>query len=362
MAKKEKLSKAEIAKQQKMLQQQEKERKQQMLSPFEIHVMPQRFIGAEVSKKQSRKKFPWKIVLIVVLVLVFLASIVFGAYQLYKTLNQPINNNAVNNVEKVNTPKKEESVQKTTETTNTQETTPTTPENTVTEPNNTQATETTPQENNNTTNTENTNQADNTTTPENVKTETTQLSFSVDTDNDGLTDEEEDLYGTELRKPDTDGDGFTDGQELLNLYSPFSAGPVPLETVATITKMENPNANYNILYPSGWLPLASDQSKLEYSFTSLTGEVMYLKVLDNPDELSLSEWLIVNQPNVNPNTISDYTTKKGLKGVKTANGLVYYINVPKQSKVYKFIYDAGNVKRLNFMTTFQMMVNSLTIL
>lgn len=44
----------------------------------------------------------------------------------------------------------------------------------------------------------------------------------VDTDNDGLTDEQElNIYFTDPKNPDTDGDGFLDGEEIKNNYSPL---------------------------------------------------------------------------------------------------------------------------------------------
>lgn len=42
-----------------------------------------------------------------------------------------------------------------------------------------------------------------------------------DTDHDGLTDEEENMYATDINNPDTDGDGFKDGQEVFFGYSPL---------------------------------------------------------------------------------------------------------------------------------------------
>lgn len=46
----------------------------------------------------------------------------------------------------------------------------------------------------------------------------------ADTDNDGLTDEQEKSYGTDPNDPDTDGDGFKDGEEVRNLYNPLGNG------------------------------------------------------------------------------------------------------------------------------------------
>lgn len=46
----------------------------------------------------------------------------------------------------------------------------------------------------------------------------------VDSDEDGLTDEEEAVYGTDLADPDTDGDGYTDGGEVAAGYDPNGSG------------------------------------------------------------------------------------------------------------------------------------------
>jgi len=46
-----------------------------------------------------------------------------------------------------------------------------------------------------------------------------------DTDNDGLTDREEvKVYGTDPLKADTDGDGYADGQEVKNGFNPKGSG------------------------------------------------------------------------------------------------------------------------------------------
>jgi hypothetical protein len=81
--------------------------------------------------------------------------------------------------------------------------------------------------------------------------ETTSATASpVDTDKDGLTDEEEKALHTALdnpdsdgdglsdydevkkwktdpMRPDTDGDGFPDGEEVSNGYNPLGAGKLP---------------------------------------------------------------------------------------------------------------------------------------
>ncbi len=46
-----------------------------------------------------------------------------------------------------------------------------------------------------------------------------------DTDNDGLTDNEETYWKADFQNPDTDGDGFLDGEEVLSGHDPAKKGP-----------------------------------------------------------------------------------------------------------------------------------------
>lgn len=52
---------------------------------------------------------------------------------------------------------------------------------------------------------------------------------AVDTDSDGLTDDAEAIYGSDINKPDTDGDGYKDGEEVKNGYDPMIAGSAKLD-------------------------------------------------------------------------------------------------------------------------------------
>ena len=47
---------------------------------------------------------------------------------------------------------------------------------------------------------------------------------SQDTDADGLTDDEEQVYDTDPNNPDSDGDSYSDGQEVSGGYNPLGPG------------------------------------------------------------------------------------------------------------------------------------------
>jgi len=52
---------------------------------------------------------------------------------------------------------------------------------------------------------------------------------SLDSDNDGLSDEQENIIGTNPNNADSDGDGFNDGDEIKDRYSPLNSEKVKLE-------------------------------------------------------------------------------------------------------------------------------------
>ena len=78
----------------------------------------------------------------------------------------------------------------------------------------------------------------------------------LDSDQDGLTDEEEKLYETDPKNRDTDGDGYSDGAEVKSGYDPRKPAPGDkiMESAATAPKVagtetetaENPEEESNL--------------------------------------------------------------------------------------------------------------------
>ena len=56
-----------------------------------------------------------------------------------------------------------------------------------------------------------------------------EIGLGNDSDQDGLTDEMEEFYGTDPNNPDTDGDGFSDGNEVSRGYDPLLPGEAKLD-------------------------------------------------------------------------------------------------------------------------------------
>jgi len=61
----------------------------------------------------------------------------------------------------------------------------------------------------------------------------------VDTDNDGLSDKLELLYGTNPNNPDTDGDGYSDGDEVKEGFNPLNNTKFTKEELKKFEKQKN---------------------------------------------------------------------------------------------------------------------------
>lgn len=65
-----------------------------------------------------------------------------------------------------------------------------------------------------------------------------QKGFDQDSDNDGLSDAKEQIFGSDANNPDTDGDTFRDGDEVGNGYDPTTSGSMRIA--------DNPKLNDNL--------------------------------------------------------------------------------------------------------------------
>lgn len=185
------------------------------------------------------------------------------------------------------------------------------------------------------------------------------IPLATDTDKDGLTDVEEALYGTNPNNPDTDGDGYADGLELINLYNPTGFAPQKIEETNLVKIYTNPSYHYTIFYPTSWLVRALDETNGEVMFTSATGEFIEVLAEDNKDNLPLLDWYLAEAPGTSPADVGAVTTKSGLLGIKSPDGLTAYFSVG--GKIYVISYNIGVKTELNYKSTFEMMVKSFKL-
>jgi hypothetical protein len=178
----------------------------------------------------------------------------------------------------------------------------------------------------------------------------------VDSDGDGLGDEEEALLGTDPFNPDTDGDGFDDLTEVLNLYDP--AGPGSLEENENIDRYKNYTFGYSLLYPNSWEKnVLSDETSVMFLINN--NSFVQVLVEANENNQSIENWYssrFFRSPGaglIREN--SDW------RGVFSEDGLAFYITDSGLENIYTFIYSTPENRPILFPNIFNMMINSFEI-
>lgn len=193
----------------------------------------------------------------------------------------------------------------------------------------------------------------NTTSNSNVST----ITRSEDTDGDGLTNVEESLYGTSITVADTDGDGYADGQEVLAGYDPNSPGQ-PLSSSSAVKLYTNVTDGYSLLYPSGW-DVANDTQNSRGKLFTTSGEFVSVSLQDNPAQLSARDWYLSKAPGIDFTAVKSVVTWDGtLSGVQSVDGTTVYLT--RGTSVYVISYNTNILSEANYMTTFQMMYQSMS--
>ncbi|MBI5733870.1 MAG: hypothetical protein HY973_02915 [Candidatus Kerfeldbacteria bacterium] len=114
--------------------------------------------------------------------------------------------------------------------------------------------------------------------------------LSLDSDQDGLTDMEEIVFGTDPKKPDSDGDGFLDGSEVAQGFDPAKASGAKLEDSVNLAAYNNKHLAYTIKYPVKWLAKPTETTESEVIFSGGGDEFIEVLVVDNPEKLSAAAW------------------------------------------------------------------------
>jgi hypothetical protein len=179
----------------------------------------------------------------------------------------------------------------------------------------------------------------------------------IDTDSDGLTDLEEILiYETNANLPDTDKDGFLDGNEVNHRYHPNGLAPLTLLDSGVVDVYQWSDLDqeqvYAIYYPAMWKYEASERDGLPVIiFKATTGErieaVLYQYDFESIQvDGSGEEWF-------------SKTSKNGYQMLVSTTQLKAYIAIGQE--VYYFRYDPGIKGTIDYLQTFQMMLNSLEV-
>jgi len=306
---------------------------------IDVHVMPGKFLPEVPAKKVDDKK---KISLVIVLLVVFLVALIGGGVWFLldqqKAPESPNANQQTNTVSNTNT---------------------NTNENQNTNTNVNDNTNTNVNENTNTNSNENTNTNENQNTNTNVNDNSNSSNNPIsaqDSDEDGLTHEEELVFGTGSDDADTDNDGFNDGQEVANLYDPLTPR-LSLFDSSLVSKYTNVNFDYSLLLPKTWLAreTESDGSQVAILPDSEVGDSILIGVSNNADNLSLQAW----KEELYPGAVFENYTIAGQPALLSQSGLLALMIVDQNR--YSIRYRISDTENIYYPTIFEMMLKSFAL-
>ncbi len=203
------------------------------------------------------------------------------------------------------------------------------------------------------------------TVPSSTVVSMTPAPWSVDTDNDNLTDLEENLIGTSPVNPDTDNDEFKDGDEIDSGYSPLIAGgavKAKLENAPFVKLLATDFAtdNFSTLIPKKW-QASTFKSTEQAIITADTGEVIKISVKGNTDRISALDWYMKNNPGVPAISLRqmDYGN---ISGIMSPDGLSVYMTDSLKSKLYVFEYIMDNGLQMRYPNMLKMMIKNMKLI
>ncbi len=179
-----------------------------------------------------------------------------------------------------------------------------------------------------------------------------------DTDSDGLTDIEELLYRTNFREPDTDKDSFLDGNEVFHRYDPLGLSPQTLLDTGSVKVFIESSFPFSVYYPATWSTVP-DVEKSSVSFRSSRQATISVTWVEKDADETLAAWYAKKSPSDDPKNLKETLTKDGYYGLVTTNDRTAYLDVG--TAVVMLEYDLGNRTQIEYLQTFQMMVNSLQV-
>lgn len=203
-----------------------------------------------------------------------------------------------------------------------------------------------------------------TTVENNIATTTTLVATSTDAakgspdgDSDGLSDMEETMLDTNPAAPDTDGDNYGDLAELLSLYNPAGNGKIIVNP--NIEKYTNTLYNYSVYYPKNWIfkTLTGADSVI---WQADNGQFVQIIVQTNIEKLNIEDWY-KKQLNTSFIRSEQIVYKSGWTGVKSEDGLTYYLANPLSDSIFTVTYNLGVSNTLYYKNIFEMMIKSLEI-
>ncbi len=173
-----------------------------------------------------------------------------------------------------------------------------------------------------------------------------ELSPGLDSDQDGLTNSEEALLGTDPNKADTNGNGYPDRTEVINGYDPVVKGAKLASSKYLKTELIG---SLDVLIPTAW----ERKPGLGGSVQILTGTPAVITVDLQPyaTQQSLLDWVVAQNMGATAQDFAADKTASGLDVVYSKDRMTVWLLAG--NTVYKIHYNINSALTKDFETIFE---------
>lgn len=176
----------------------------------------------------------------------------------------------------------------------------------------------------------------------------------TDSDNDGLTDAEEAIFGTNISVSDSDGDGFTDGSEVKSGYDPA----IPKAKLASSDRFQTVKIGSvnSAFIPETWTSVDTEVGITINTYTPALFLISILTLADKPDNLTFENWAL-SASALPVNELTPFTTSVGYKAWRSSDGLATVVIAGTEAFIVR--YGVNNAASVDFRALYGMFVDTL---
>lgn len=179
----------------------------------------------------------------------------------------------------------------------------------------------------------------------------------VDTDSDGLNDDEEAVLGTDVNKTDTNDNTYPDLLEVRNGYNPADMGR--LSENANLTRYTDNLFEYSLLYPKDWEFSSLDANNL-LVFYAPDDSLIQIYVQENSAGEDISDWYLRTFPD-RELLYDKVRIKDSWEGIENPNSRNVYITDNNRENIYIISYIPAVTDRIVYPNIFDLMVESFVL-
>lgn len=185
----------------------------------------------------------------------------------------------------------------------------------------------------------------------------TEIILATDEDGDGLSTEEELVFGTDPQKTDSNDNSYADLVEVENGYNP--ATPGPLESNQGLRFYQEASGAFSFLYPASW-QVSELGDGTTFVFAAPDNSIIQLSVQDNFDKQSILGWYGALFPE-DTITYDKLKTSVSWDGLASRDGLNFYIGDKSRTRIYAWSYIPAVENYQPYSNIFKMMFSSFDL-